>query len=113
MKNMKHSILILIMPAFISFTAFSQQQQPSPSDTAKSETLKDKWTKHYNEMKIRLDDYAAKLKDDGMKHPDFNEEVEKLNKMMKEYKEEIDKWDNATKDQRAKYSDALKEDINV
>ena len=106
MKNMKRSIVISV---FVSFTAFAQQQQASPPDTAKSLTLKDKWTKHYNEINAQLDDYLAKLKVAGTDHPDFTIAVNKLDKMMVEFKEEIDKWDNATKDQRAKHADALKE----
>ena len=94
---------------FFSLTAYSQKQSANATDTIKTETLKDKWTKHYNEVKPKLDAYLAKVKYDD-KHPDFKAEVEKLNKMLEDFKGEIDKWDNATKDQRAKYSDALKED---
>ena len=87
------------------------QQQDATQSTEKNPTLKDKWTKHYVEMKSRVDDYVNKLKVTGEKHEEFNEAVEKLNKMMADFKDEINKWDNAAKDQKAKYSDALKEDF--
>ncbi|HYV94750.1 MAG TPA: hypothetical protein VE978_23450 [Chitinophagales bacterium] len=108
---MKRSIAILFISAFFSFTAFAQQSKPSPSDTAQSLTLKEKWTKHYNEINTQLDEYLAKLKVEGSDHPEFTEAVNKLDKMMTAFKEEIDKWDIATKDQRANYSDELKEDF--
>jgi len=109
MKTIRCSVVSLTMLVLVSFTAYSQKPPANTSDTSKTETLKDKWTKHYNEVKPKLDGYLAKVKDDD-KHPDFKKEVEKLNKMLEDFKGEIDKWDNATKDQQAKYSDALKED---
>ena len=102
-------MMSLTMLVFISLTAYSQKQSSHASDTSQTETLKDKWTKHYSEVKPKLDAYLTKVKDDDT-HPDFKAEVEKLNRMLEDFKGEIDKWDNATKDQRAKYSDALKED---
>ena len=103
---------MLIISALVSFTAIAQQQQ-LPSDTTKSLTLKDKWTKHYNEINTQLNEYAARLKADGAAHPEFTGAVDKLEKMIADFKVEIEKWDVATKDQRANYSDELKEDFRA
>ena len=108
---MKRSIAMIAVSVFVSFSVYAQQQQASPPDTTKSLTLKDKWTKHYNEINIQLNEYIAKLKVEGTSHPEFTEAVNKLDKMMAEFKEKIDKWDIATKEQRANYSDELKEDF--
>ena len=111
MKNIERLIIIIALAVSISLTAYAQQKQGASSDSTQNLTLKDKWTKHYNEINTKLNEYLAKLKSDGSNHKDFTDAVDKLDKMLATFKDEIEKWDHATKDQRAKYSDALKQDF--
>ena len=110
MKKIKQSTAMMVLLTFVSFATVAQKESGSPTDTSKNLTLKDKWTKHYNEINAQLDEYMAKLKPDGSDHPEFRAAINKLDKMLAAFKIEIDKWDNATKEQQAKYSDALKQD---
>jgi uncharacterized coiled-coil DUF342 family protein len=121
MKTLKNLIAMIAMIAFISTNVFAQQPAATKAAPAKAEqkpaqggvkelSAKDQWLKDYNEMKPKMDRYLAKAKSEGDKNPEFTTEVKKLDMAMTDFKSKIDKWDNATPEQRAKYEDMMKQE---
>ncbi|MEO5675729.1 MAG: hypothetical protein ABIQ74_13885 [Chitinophagales bacterium] len=117
MKNHKLSITLLTLAMFFSFSIYAQQQQQEPQKPAQpsvkndngAATPKEVWKKNYQEIKPRLDSYLEKVKELGSKHPDFTEEVTKLDRLVKDFKIKIDKWDAATKEERERYNASMKQ----
>ena len=115
MKNLKFS-LALMMAAFLSFTAFAQQQA-APAKAAPAETKaadqnlspKEEWLKHYNEVKLKVDKYLASVKQNGDNHTDFAQETKRLDQVVKDFRSKIDEWDSATQEQRERYSETMKQ----
>ncbi len=117
---------MIAVTAFISSNVFAQTPAAPPKaapakDASKTETQhantiggkemskKDEWLKQYNELKPKMDRYLADTKRNNDKHPEFTNEVKKLDMAITDYKSKIDKWDNATPEQRANYEDMMKQ----
>jgi uncharacterized coiled-coil DUF342 family protein len=120
MKPLK-SIIPMVVAVALTFTAFAQQQQqpstqkqpapaPAQQTPAKQTSPKDEWMKQYNAWKPQLDKYMQKAKENGDKNADFNKEAKSLNDMATTYRQKIDRYDNATADEKAKYADMMKAD---
>ncbi|MCY7409529.1 MAG: hypothetical protein LH473_04595 [Chitinophagales bacterium] len=126
MKTVKNLIAMIAVTAFISSNVFAQTPAAPPKaapakDASKTEaqhtnttggkemSKKDEWLKQYNEMKPKMDRYLADAKTNGDINPEFTNEVKKLDMAMTDYKSKIDKWDNATPEQKAKYEDMMKQ----
>ncbi len=118
MKKLQLSIASITIAIAISFNAFAQQQpstatKQSPANTTaqnadQSSSPKEAWLKNYHVIKPKLDSYLAHVKDVGTKHPDFSQEVKKLDQMTTDFKMKIDKWDSTTKEQSENYSATMK-----
>jgi uncharacterized protein YicC (UPF0701 family) len=114
MKKLKFS-LALMMAAFISFSALAQQQAAPAKAPAETKTAdqnvspKQEWLKHYNEIKLKVDKYLATVKQNGASHTDFAQETKRLDQITKDFKSKIDEWDNATQEERDRYSATLKQ----
>src|SRR5262245_59640631 len=117
MKPLK-SIVPMMVAVAVSLTAFAQQQQPNTQKEAtpakaqtaqqtgaKQVTPKDEWQRQYNMWKPKLDKYMQKAKENGEKNADFNKEAKSLNDMATTFRQKIDRYDNATADEKAKYAD--------
>ena len=122
MKPLK-SIIPMMVAVAVSFTAFAQQQQSNTQKQAtpakeqaaqqtpaKQVSPKDEWQRQYNMWKPKLDKYAQKVKENGDKNADFNKEAKSLNDMANTFRQKIDRYDNATADEKAKYADMMKAD---
>lgn len=117
---------MIAVTAFISSNVFAQTPAAPPKvapakDASKTEaqhtnttggkemSKKDEWLKQYNEMKPKMDRYLANAKTNGDKNPEFTNEVKKLDMAMTDYKSKIDKWEDATMEQKEKYEDMMKQ----
>jgi len=124
MKPVK-SIITLAIALSVTFAASAQQQQSTQKQQAPAAAApaadketqakqgapqgspKQQWTNQYNAWKPQIEKYNQRAKDNGDKYAEFNKEAKNLNDLANAYNQRIARYDNASPEQKAKYSDEM------
>ncbi len=117
--------LIIIASGLLLVTASRSfaQEQPNPTHPTPTQpnavhpntpvkspqqgNKKDDFVQKLNEFQPRMNDMIAKAKDNEAKLPDFSKEVNKLNDMVADFKNKLDKYDITQRDQQDDYASTL------
>ena len=115
MKNLRIFVSMMVLSFFLGANVYAQQpakEQPAkeqPGKDVSQTSPKEEWLKQYDALKPKLDTYLAKVKEQGTNHPEFAQEVKKLDVVMTDFRNRIDKFDSATAEERANYESTMKQ----
>lgn len=101
--------LQLLVLCLLLFSSQVFAQQKAADVDSKKNSSKDDWLTAYNELKPKLNQFLGKVKEEGVKRPEFTEEVKKLDQMMTAFKQQLDKWETS-QIEPAKLQEILKQD---